>query len=82
MYYFISYTVVYVVNTQFPSKQWSIADFAIVAKDGIFLLSIVTTPQLICDVTRTGVLALWRLIRRLFLQGQIGTTGIRGLAYT
>ena len=38
-----------------PLKQlsWlSIADFAIVAKDSLFLLSIVTSPQLICDVTR------------------------------
>ena len=34
-------------------KQFSIADLAIVAKDGLFWLSIVTSPQLICDVTRT-----------------------------
>ena len=35
-----------------PLKQLSIADFAIVAKDGPFWFSIVTSPQLICDVTR------------------------------
>ena len=33
-------------------KQLSIADFAIVAKDSLFWFSIVTSPQLICDVTR------------------------------
>ena len=41
-----------------PLKQLSIADFAIVAKDGLFWFSIVTSPQLICDVTRmydTGI---------------------------
>ena len=53
MYYFISYTLVYVMNTLFRWKQLSIADFAIVAKDGLFWLGIVTSPQLICDVTRT-----------------------------
>ena len=41
-----------------PLKQLSITDFAIVAKDGLFWLSIVTSPQLICDVMRawgTGI---------------------------
>ena len=33
-------------------KQLSIADFVIVAKDSIFWFSIVTSPQMICDVTR------------------------------
>ena len=33
-------------------KELSIADFAIVAKDSLFWFSIVTSPQLICDVTR------------------------------
>ena len=33
-------------------KQLSIVDFAIVAKDSLFWFSIVTSPQLICDVTR------------------------------
>ena len=34
-------------------KQSSIAHFAIVAKDGLFWLSIVTSPRLICDVKWT-----------------------------
>ena len=36
-----------------PLKQPPIAQFAIIAKDGDFWLSIVPSPQLICDVTRT-----------------------------
>ena len=40
-------------RTIFHSNQLSIADFAIVARDGPFWLSIVTSLQLICDVTRT-----------------------------
>ena len=36
-----------------PLKQLLFADFAIVAKDGLFWLNIVTSPQLICDVPRT-----------------------------
>ena len=39
-------------------KQWSISDFAIIAKDSFFWLSIVTSSQLICDVTQmlgTGI---------------------------
>ena len=35
-----------------PIKQPWIAYFAIVAKDSLFWFSIVTSPQLICDVTR------------------------------
>ena len=35
-----------------PQKQLSIVDFAIVAKDILFWFSIVTSPQLMCDVTR------------------------------
>ena len=50
MYYYISYTLFFVLNTQFCWKQLSITDFAIVAKDGLFWLSIVTSAQLICDV--------------------------------
>ena len=53
-------------------KTSSIAHFATVAKDGLFWLRIVTSPQLICDVTRTRILALWRHICRLFLHVQIG----------
>ena len=41
------------LNTQFRWKQLSITDFDVVAKDGLFWLSIVTSPQLICDVTQT-----------------------------
>ena len=52
MYYFISYTLSYVLNKPFRYKQSSIAHFAIVAKDGLFWLNIVTSSQLICDVTR------------------------------
>ena len=33
--------------------QLSIPDFTIVAKDGLFWLSIVIPPQFICDVKRT-----------------------------
>ena len=47
MYYFISYTLFYVMNTS------SSARFAIVAKGGLFWPSIVTSPQLICDVMQT-----------------------------
>ena len=51
MYCFMSYTLLYDLNTQFYQKQLSIADFTIVAKDGLFWHSIVTSPQLICYVT-------------------------------
>ena len=50
MYSFIFYTLFYILNTQFIQKQLPIADFAIVAEDGLSWLSIVTSPQLICDV--------------------------------
>ena len=43
------------LHAQFHQKQLSIADFAIVAKDGLVWVSIVTSLQLICDVTRTRV---------------------------
>ena len=51
-FYFLC-AIRYVLNTQFRYKQLSISDFAIVAKGGPFWLSIVTSPQLICDVTWT-----------------------------
>ena len=35
-----------------PLKTLLTTDFAIVAKDGLFWLSIVISPQLISDVTR------------------------------
>ena len=40
-------------RTHFYYKPSSIAHFATVAKDGLFWLRIVTSSQLICDVTRT-----------------------------
>ena len=55
MYYFISYTLVYVPERTIPLKQLSIADFAIVAKDGLFRFRILSSLPLICDVTRTRV---------------------------
>ena len=55
MYYFISYTLFYVPERTIPQKTLSIAYFAIVAKDGLFWFSIVTSLQLICNVPRTRV---------------------------
>ena len=55
MYYFISYMLSYVPGCTIQLKQLSIADIAIVAKDSLFWRSIVTSPQLICDITRTRV---------------------------
>ena len=43
----------YILNTPFRYKQLSVAHFANVARDGLFWLNIVTSSQLICDVTRT-----------------------------
>ena len=73
MYYFISYTLFYVLSTQLCYKQSSIAHFVIVAKNGIFRLSIVTSPQLICDVTRTSIVTSYSSI---FLHVQIGAKAI------
>ena len=53
MYHFISYMPFYVLEHTILLKQSSIAHLATVAKDGLFWLTIVTSPQLICDVTRT-----------------------------
>ena len=78
MYWFILYTVVYVLNTPFHWKQLSIADFAIVAKDGHFWCSIVISPQLICDVTWTcgiGIVISYHILQ-LFLHKQIGIKAI------
>ena len=41
--------------THNSAKKLSIAHFAITVKEGLFWLSIVTSPQLICDVKRTRV---------------------------
>ena len=70
MYCFISYTQFYVLNTQFFSKQSSIAHITIVVKDGLFWLGIVTSPR------ERDILALWHYIRRLLLHGQIGAKAI------
>ena len=77
-----------------PLKQWSITDFAIVVKDGIFWLSTVTSPQLICDVMRTwgtGIVTSYSSIVRartnwrkddlhLWMTTDFWPSGIRGLA--
>ena len=55
MYYFIPYKSFYVLERTIRLNQWSIADFVTVAKDGLFWFSIVTSLQLICDVTWTRV---------------------------
>ena len=52
-------------------KQLSVAALAIVAKAGLFWLSIETLQQLI-----HGALVLWRHIRRLLLHAQIGEKAI------
>ena len=51
--YFISYTLYYVINTQILWELSSSAHFAIAAKGDLSWSSIVTSPQLICDVMRT-----------------------------
>ena len=73
MYYFISYMLCNVRDTQFRQSQLSTADFAIVAKDGLFWPSIVVSSQLIYDVTRTCGTGHFR---RLSLYAQIGPNAI------
>ena len=43
------------LNAQLHQKQSSVTDLAIAAKDTLFLFSIVTSLQFICDVMRTRV---------------------------
>ena len=62
MYYFISYTL-YIFNTSSRYKQSSIPQFAIVASDGLFWLNIVTSSQLMCDVTRTRATSIVTSVR-------------------
>ena len=65
MYYFIFCSLFDVPEHKIPLKQLSIADFAIVAKDSLFWFSIVTSPQLICDIMRmldTGTMTLYSSI--------------------
>ena len=83
--YFMSWT------HNFAKKQSSIVHFAIVAKEDLFWLSIVTSTHSWSLTSREReVLALWRHIRRLFFHAQIGAkaiftgekqpSGIHGLA--
>ena len=53
------------------AKKLTIADFAIVAQDSLFWLSIVTPLQWSVTSRERGLLALGRHIRRLFLHAQI-----------
>ena len=76
MYYFISHKVFYILKTPFRYKKLSIAHLAIVAKDGLFWLNIVTSSQLICDVTRTRGTGIMMSYWRLFLHEQIGAKAI------
>ena len=64
------------MNTQIRLEQSSSAHFAIVAKDGLFWPSIVTSPQMICDVMKREILVLWRHICLLSLHAQIGAKAI------
>ena len=76
MYYFISYTLFDVLNTQFRYKQLSIADFAIVAKGSLFYLALWRHHSWSVTSREHGVLALWRHISRLFLHAQFGAKAI------
>ena len=62
----ISYMLFYVSNTQICYKLSSIAHFGIVAKDDLFWLSTVMSPQLICDITGiqdTGIVtSYWSIV--------------------
>ena len=57
-------------------KLLSITDFTIVTKDGLFWLSIVMSPQLICDVTQTWGTGIVTSICQLFLHVPIGAKAI------
>ena len=50
LFYF--WQVIWCPEYTIPLKQLSSADFAIVAKDSLFWFSIVTSPQLICNVSQ------------------------------
>ena len=72
----ISYTLFYVVSRQFRWKQVSIADFAIVAKDGLFWPRMVASQF---DLLRQAEVGYWHydvIIRRLFLHAQIDAKAI------
>ena len=53
MYYFISYTLSYILNTPYRYKQSPLAHFAIDTKDGLFWINIVTSSPLVCGVMHT-----------------------------
>ena len=77
MYYFISYTLLCVLRTQFfLKKQSSIADFAFVSKDGLSDLALWRHHSWSVTSREREILALWRHIRRLFLYAQIGAKAI------
>ena len=64
------------MNTLFRWKQLSIADFAIVAKDGLSDLVLWRHHSWSVTSHERTVLALWRHIRQLLLHGQIGAKAI------
>ena len=76
MYYFISYTLFYVLNTPFRYKQSSIAHFVIVAKDVFSDLTLWRHHSWSVTSSEREVMALWRHIRQLFLHAQIGAKAI------
>ena len=57
-----------------PLKQSLTADFAIVSKDGVFWLGILTSPNLICDVRRKYVIVM--SYPSIFFHAQIGAKAI------
>ena len=76
MYYFISYMLFYVPECTIALKQLSIADFAIVAKDGLLWFNMWRHYSWSVTSRERGLLALWCHIRRLFLHAQIGAKAI------
>ena len=72
MYYFISYTQFYVLNTYFFLKQSSIAQIEIVVKDVFSDLALWRHHSWSVTSRERDILSLWRHIRRLFLHKQIG----------
>ena len=52
LFYFL-HAILCPEHTNLLKKQSLITHFAIVAKDGLFWLNVVTSPRLTCDVTRT-----------------------------
>ena len=71
MYYFISYTLFYILIALFRCKQSSITHFAIVAD-----LTLWRHHSWSVTSREREALVLWRHIRRLFLHAQIGAKAI------